>query len=209
MFLSHTHLDHIMGFPFFGPFWHKDHTVNIYAGHLAPTGGVHAFFTNTFKDPLFPVPFAAMPATKNCIDFIAGASFQFGDVTVETHELNHPNGAIGYRLTYKGKSVCYVTDHEHDAKANRQGLVDFINGTDLFIYDSTYSDQNYESFKGWGHSTWQEALRLGQDANVRRTGIFHHDPQNTDAKMRAIEEQVQNTCPKGLVTRQGMIVDLT
>lgn len=208
LFFSHVHLDHIMGFPFFMPLWHKDYTVHVRAGSLAPYGGIEQFFTRTLKEPLFPVPFTAFPGNIKCEDFAAGHRYTIGGIHIDTFWLNHPNGAVAYRLTHNEKSMCYVTDHEHGEKSNREGLLEFIRGTDLFIYDSSYSDDNYEPFKGWGHSTWQEALRLGDEADVGKVAIFHHDPQNTDEKMVIIEQHVGEFSHRGFVSRQGMIITI-
>jgi phosphoribosyl 1,2-cyclic phosphodiesterase len=208
LFFSHVHLDHIMGFPFFAPLWFKDYTVNIHAGSLAKYGGIKDFFTRTLAEPLFPVPFAAFPGNIKCKDFTPGHVHKFGNVRIDTFRLNHPNGAVAYKLTCNGKSMCYVTDHEHGEGSNREGLVEFIRGTDVFIYDSSYSDDNYPKFKGWGHSTWQEALRLGDDAGVVKTAIFHHDPLNTDDKMSVIERHVGEFSSRGFVSRQGMVITI-
>ncbi|MDP3372183.1 MAG: MBL fold metallo-hydrolase [Candidatus Paracaedibacteraceae bacterium] len=208
LFFSHVHLDHIMGFPFFYPLWNKHFTTHIYAGSLGAYGGIYNFFANTLKEPLFPVSFTEFPGDIHCQDFEPGYTHKIGNVTVDTFMLNHPNSAVAYRLTCNGKSVCYVTDHEHGDNSNREGLIEFIRGTDLFIYDSTYEDGNYQNFKGWGHSTWQEALRLGDEADVARTAIFHHDPQNTDVKMAAIEEDVKKISSAAFVARQGMMVTI-
>ncbi|MES2252705.1 MAG: MBL fold metallo-hydrolase [Pseudomonadota bacterium] len=213
LFFSHVHLDHIMGFPFFAPLWFKDYTVNIRAGSLGAYGGIKDFFTRTLKEPLFPVPFTAFTGNAagniKCEDFVAGQTYMLGNVRIDTFPLNHPNGAVAYRLTHDGKSMCYVTDHEHGDGSNRDGLLEFIKGTDVFIYDSTFADDNFAKFKGWGHSTWQEALRLGDDAEVAKTVIFHHDPLNTDEKMTIIEEQVQEFSHRGVVSRQGMIIPIS
>ena len=208
LFFSHVHLDHIMGLPFFAPLWFKDYTVNIRAGSLAKYGGIKDFFTRTLTEPLFPIPFAAFPGNIQCEDFTPGHMYTLGNSQIDTFGLNHPNGAVAYRLTYDGKSLCYVTDHEHGNESNREGLVEFIRGTDMFIYDSTFGDDNYPKFKGWGHSTWQEALRLGDDAGVAQTAIFHHDPQNTDDKMAIIEDQVLQASNRAFVSRQGMILTI-
>ncbi len=208
LFFSHVHLDHMMGLPFYFPFWKPDHHINIHAGSLARYGGIEAFLKRILCEPLFPVPFTAFPAQIVCSDFVAGHKHIFGPVTISTFELNHPNGAVAYRLNFNDKSVCYVTDHEHGDNSNREGLVEFIRGTDVFIYDSSYDDNNYANYKGWGHSTWQEALRLGNDAQVVKTAIFHHDPHNTDEKMVDIEAAVLAFSEKGFVTRQGMVLTI-
>ncbi len=208
LFFSHVHLDHMMGLPFFTPLWVKDFTTHIWAGSLAPYGGIGKFLTDTLSAPLFPVPFTAFPGNIICSDFTAGTTQSLGRIDINTFELNHPNGAVAYRLNYNSKSVCYVTDHEHGEGANQDSLIEFIKGADIFIYDSSYSDESYEKYKGWGHSTWQEALRLGEKANVAKTYLFHHDPQNTDDKMTIVEEEVLKASHRAAVSRQDTVIML-
>jgi phosphoribosyl 1,2-cyclic phosphodiesterase len=204
-----VHLDHIVGFPFFMPLWHSDFTTHIRAGSLNSYGGIKKFLTNTFVDPLFPVAFVDLPGNIVCEDFTPSTAHLIGNVRIDTFELNHPNGAVAYKLIFNGKSVAYVTDHEHGEGANRDGLIEFIRGSDIFIYDSSYDDDIYPKYKGWGHSTWQEALRLGKEADVIKTAIFHHDPQSTDDKMILIEKAVlKEAGDRAFVSKQDTIIKL-
>ena len=77
-----------------------------------------------------------------------------------TRPLNHPNGATGYRVEYGGRSICYVTDTEHVVGEPDKNILGLIEGADYFIYDSTYSDDEFAEHEGWGHSTWQEGARM-------------------------------------------------
>jgi phosphoribosyl 1,2-cyclic phosphodiesterase len=211
LFFSHVHLDHIMGLPFFGPIWKKGFQLQIAAGTLLPYGGIQNFLRRTFQEPLFPISFENFPATITCIDFDPDITvFTFGAVTLKTIRINHPNGAVGYRIECNGKSMCYITDHEHEHEHDeyREKLTQFVYGTDVLIYDSSYGDEYFDDFKGRGHSTWQEAIRLGENAQVKRIGIFHHDPKNTDDSMAILEKEALALSPKILVTRQGMCISL-
>ena len=76
--------------------------------------------------------------------------------------LNHPDGAVGYRLEYNDKIISYITDHEHEENVKNEALINFIKNSDLLIYDSTYKDEEFKSYKGWGHSTWQEGVRISK-----------------------------------------------
>ena len=82
------------------------------------------------------------------------------EIHIRTAALNHPNGATGYRINYKGKSACYVTDTEHIPGQRDQNILSLIEGADLVIYDSTYTDEEFSHHIGWGHSSWQEGVRL-------------------------------------------------
>ncbi len=114
MLLTHTHWDHINGFPFFAPAFDAKRTVHIMAGHLTGGVGIQDVLASQMTHPTFPVPLDAMKANLRFEDFKAGEAFQlYPDVKVKTAPLNHPNGATGYRIEYGGKAACYVTDTEH------------------------------------------------------------------------------------------------
>lgn len=208
LLMSHTHLDHVMGLPFYGPIWDGEHTVQFYAGHLHQYGGLQTFLSRLFNEPIFPVPFMNFPAKKVFNDFKQGDILQINDVQINTHMLNHPNGATGYRICMNGVSVCYITDHEHGDGDKRQELINFISHADMLIYDSTYDDHRFSAYKGWGHSTWQEAVRLGNDGQVKKIVIFHHDPSNTDDKMDNINNIVAKEYDNVVVARQGLSLNL-
>ncbi|CAO5677787.1 MAG: Ribonuclease BN [Holosporales bacterium] len=206
LFLSHSHQDHIIGLPFFKAVWKKEITLHIYSGTLANFGGIQKSLNTFFSPPYFPISYNQWPCQKEEKNFNPADTIIIEkNIIIQTMPLNHPDGAIGYRLNYKGHSLCYITDHEHSSSDNLSSkFIEFIKDADLLIYDSTYSDEYYLKHKGWGHSTWQEALRVGEKANVKRIGIFHHDIINTDEKMKKIEEESTKRSPKIVVLKQGL-----
>jgi phosphoribosyl 1,2-cyclic phosphodiesterase len=104
--------------------------------------------------------------------------------------------------------VCYVTDTEHVPGSLDRNVLDLINGADLVIYDSTYSDAEFPNKVGWGHSTWQEGVRLCRQAGVKRLAIFHHDPDHVDEDMARIEREAQAMWSGAMVSRDNMVVEL-
>lgn len=199
--MTHTHWDHINGFPFFKPAYIPNRSFTIMAGHLGP-GGVRNVLSGQMAGPTFPVPIETMRAELGFEDFTAGDSFRIGEVSVRTAPLNHPNGATGYRIEHGGKSLCYVTDTEHVPGAPDQTILGLIAGADLVIYDSTYTDEEFPRHLGWGHSTWQEAVRLCQAAEVRSLAIFHHDPEHDDSFMEQVERDAIALWPQAFVARE-------
>jgi phosphoribosyl 1,2-cyclic phosphodiesterase len=125
---------------------------------------------------------------------------------MRTAPLNHPNRATGHRIEYGGKSICYVTDTEHVAGQPDKNILGLIEGTDYFIYDSTYTDDEFSKHKGWGHSTWQEGARLAEKAGVGTFVVFHHDPDHDDDMMDSIAEQVEKVRPGSIVAREDMVL---
>jgi phosphoribosyl 1,2-cyclic phosphodiesterase len=179
------------------------------AGHLSANGGVKAVFAGQMATPTFPVPLEAMTSTLTFEDFVAGDRFELGPgVVVRTALLNHPSGATGYRIEYGGKSLCYVTDTEHIIGKPDQSVLGLIEGSDLVIYDSTYTDDEFPAKVNWGHSTWQEGVRLCRMANAKQLAIFHHDPDHEDPFMEQVERDAKQMWSGAFVARETMVVDL-
>ncbi len=204
---SHTHWDHVNGFPFFAPAFEPDNAFRVFAGHLAEEGGIREAIAGHMHEPMFPVPLDVMRARLSFTDFAAGETLDLGrGLQVRTAPLNHPNGATAYRIDHGGRSVCYVTDTEHVPGRPDERILGLIAGADLVIYDSTYTDVEFPARVGWGHSTWQEGLRLVRRAGAKRLVVFHHDPDHDDATMTAIEQELAGESDGGVVSREGMLL---
>lgn len=208
LFFTHTHLDHMVGVPFFAPLYQKDSNIRLWAGHLEPPRSIKDALSGMMVEPLFPVPPEVFSSKPSFHDFKAGATLNpFPGVSVRTAALNHPNGATGYRVDWKGKSICYITDCEHDGHGPDKGIVELIKGADIFIYDSTYTEDEYPRFKGWGHSTWQEGVRIANAAGVKTFVIFHHDPSHTDDVMDLIAADAAQARRGAIVAREGLVLE--
>ncbi len=207
LLFTHTHWDHVNGFPFFGPAYREDHSFLIRAGHLRTAGGIREVLSGQMNQPMFPVPIDVMRAKLAFEDFTAGESFTLnGGVRVRTAPLNHPNGATGYRLELGGHSVCYVTDTEHLLGQPDANVLGLIEGADLVIYDSTYTDEEFPGKIGWGHSTWQEGVRLCRTAGARKLAIFHHDPDHDDSFMAGVEKTARAEWDGAFAAREEMVI---
>jgi len=205
IFLTHTHLDHVVGIPFFKPLFDPANKVRIWGGHLLPEARVRDAVCAMMVAPLFPVPVEIFSAVTRFNDFTAGDTLHpKPGVKVRTARLNHPNGATGYRVEYAGKSICYVTDTEHRPGEHDANILALIEGADLLIYDSTYTEEEYPHYLGWGHSTWREGLTLAEAAGVKTFVAFHHDPSHDDAAMDAMAAALEKARPGSLVAREGM-----
>lgn len=203
--LTHTHWDHINGFPFFVPAYDPRRSVHIMAGHLRGDEGIQNVLAAQMDNPMFPVPLSAMQAKMRFEDFEAGDQFDiYEDVHVRTAPLNHPNGATGYRIDHGGHSICYVTDTEHVPGKMDQNILGLIEGADVVIYDSTYTEEEFPSKIGWGHSTWNEGVRLCREAGAKSMAIFHHDPEHEDNFMDDLSEVAKKEWDKTFIAREGM-----
>lgn len=205
LYFTHTHFDHIQGMPFFSSAYKPTNRLRCRAGHLKPDFTLKGVLSEMMQAPLFPVPLSILSADISFEDFTVGETLTpFPGVTLRTAPLNHPNRATGYRIEYQGKSICYITDTEHVADAPDAQVLGLIAGADIVIYDSTYTDDEYPRFKGWGHSTWQEGVRLCDAAKAKRLVIFHHDPAHDDAFMDRIAADAERVRPGTIVAREGL-----
>ena len=194
LLIGHTHWDHIQGFPFFTPAFLPKSELNIFA----PAG-----FQRSLEDSLsgqmqysyFPIKLQDLSSRIHFTELEEGF-FRLGDVLVETQYLNHTAPTIAYRISYGGATVAYVTDHEpfwnspgpafHHPGDQRH--IEFLTGADLVIHDAQYSEEEYRTKRGWGHSTIDYATDVAVAAGAQRLALFHHDPTHNDEKIDQFEE---------------------
>lgn len=202
--LTHFHLDHIIGLPFWAPAYTPGNSIVFRAARLQQTYGLREILHKMMSPPLFPIPLDEFRAEVRFEDFSCGAAFEpVPGVRVETRSLNHPGGACGYRISHAGRTVAYVTDTEHVPGQDDAHVLDLMRGADLAFYDATYTEEELPAHTGWGHSTWEEAVRLADIAEVSTLVLFHHDPKHEDADLDRIGEQADKRRPGTLVAREG------
>ncbi len=210
LLFTHTHWDHVNGFPFFSPAYNPNNSIHIMAGHLKKKGAsIKEALSSQMVGPMFPIPLEAMQGELTFEDFEAGDSFElYPGVNVKTTPLNHPNDATGYRIEHEGFSACYITDTEHIPGKPDKNILGLIENADLVIYDSTYTEEEFPNRVGWGHSTWNEGMRLCQEAGAKRLAIFHHDPDHDDAFMANLEKEAQSIWDGNFVVREGSDIEV-
>lgn len=208
--LSHCHWYHIIGLSFFAPVQTEGWRVRVLAGHLADRGGLCAVFANAYAPgPTYPHPLKNWYAnqTTSFEDFRAGEVLTglAPGAVVRTAPLNHhTDGATGYRIEVQGRVICYVTDTEHVPGKLDTNVLALIEDADLVIYNATYTDEEFPSRIGWGHSTWQEGLRLCKAANAKRLALFHHDPSHDDDFMARLETEARQVWSGVVAARDNM-----
>jgi phosphoribosyl 1,2-cyclic phosphodiesterase/CheY-like chemotaxis protein len=194
LFIGHTHWDHIQGFPFFDPAFLPDTRLNLYAPRDFQHGLEEAL-AGQMQYPYFPVKLDDLRSRIRYTELEEGF-LRVGNVRVETQYLNHTAPTIAYRLSSAGATMTYVTDHEPfwNPAARRfqhpgdQRHIAFLKGADLIIHDAQYTQEEYRSKVGWGHSTIEYATDIALAAGATRLALFHHDPSHDDVTMQRIEE---------------------
>lgn len=193
-----------MGFPFFKPAYNKDFSLRVYGPRPQGMRLINEALEAYLSDPFFPVGIDQVMPHVQFTTLGPRETTKLGDIEVSSMSLNHPGGALGYRVWHGSLSVCYITDVEHSPGRIDATLADFIRDTDLLIYDSTYTDEEFPKFCGWGHSTWQEAIRVADAGHAKQVAIFHHDPLHDDVFMANVERNAKAVCARSLVSRDGM-----
>lgn len=204
--LSHLHLDHVEGIPFFKPALKGDRILRIHCGNLDGASAEEAL-SRLFAPPLFPIHLSDLPAKIAYRGFRAGELLRLADgLEIPTTPLNHPNGATGYRFQHGGRAICYLCDCEHTDPWPDEALMRFIAGADLVIYDGMFSQSEYTYCRGWGHSTWQHGVSLCQAAGAAALAVIHLHPQHDDAYLRAMEQEMKAVMPSAFIAREGLTV---
>lgn len=207
--VTHYHWDHIQGWPFFVPTYTPKSEFVIY-GRASSSDVLRAVFGDQMKFPYFPVEFNSL-TSKFDYHPLKEDNLKIGGLSIETIELCHPGGAFGIRITEKRKSFVFMTDHEAGLTDKLphpyKDYVKFCSKAELLVHDAQYSEEELDSHKGWGHSSYQEALKLAIDAGVRRLALHHHDPGRIDYEIdrfvthcnRILREQHKSTDVFGLM----------
>lgn len=209
MLLTHAHYDHVEGVPFFAPFFMQEKKVDIYCGELDGSTGTEDTVLNLMRRPYFPVGPTVFTANVSYNDLAGGEAFDLPeDIRVTTAELNHPGGATAYRIDYAGKSFACITDTEHKLNTRDENIMKLIDGVDLFVYDASLTDEEYPDFAGYGHSTYEEALRLQEASNAVSVAATHHMPFRVDTELDLIELKLKEQSEANMVAREGETINL-
>jgi len=211
--MTHLHLDHVQGFPFFAPFLFPGNRFELFSARHNGAG-LEDVLRLLLTQPAFPISLDMFAADLIFRELTIGQALDFGPLRIRTALLNHPGGVVGYRFEFEGLAYAHCSDWEHPYDGSLDPvLLDLIRGADLLSIDATYTEDEYHgrvgnSRRGWGHATHDAAVRHAEAAGVRRTLLFHHDPSRTDGELDAIAATSLLDRPGIGFVREGEVVEL-
>jgi phosphoribosyl 1,2-cyclic phosphodiesterase len=186
--LSHLHWDHMQGLPFFSPLLQPGAELDVYAPSQASGRTVADVMTDTIRPPLFPITLADLPGEIRFHD-VADSEFSIGEIDVVSRLIPHIGRTCGYRVTWHGRSVSYLSDHQqpHDGSFDvTPGAMELCEDVDILIHDAQYTPAEFEMKRDWGHCMIEYAIWLAGEAKARTLVLFHHDPSHDDDRLDAL-----------------------
>lgn len=199
--LTHLHADHLLGFPFFAPLFEEAHRI-----HVFDYGAGEAAWSPLalFDGRHYPLEPGDLGCDLRRVRTDASAYLREYGLDVRSHAVNHPGGALGYRVEHGGFSLVFIPDHELNPPERaipHEDIVAFCRGADVLCHDAQYLAGEIAERRGWGHSSVDEAVDLAVEAGVRHLVLFHHDPDRTDAELDAVAELArEGLAPHGILS---------
>jgi len=205
--ITHFHWDHIQGLPFFVPLYNPANQFNFYS--FKPHGvSLEGTLGGQMTHPYFPVDMTAMHA-KRSYNAVDTEAFELDDFHIQPAHINHPQGCLCYRIENNGKAVVFATDNEPGNQECDRTLRRICRGADILIYDAQYQRSQIErDKKGWGHSSWEEGVKICQECGVNQLILFHHDPDSSDRAIDATQERARARFPNTRAAFEVMEITL-
>jgi phosphoribosyl 1,2-cyclic phosphodiesterase len=208
LLISHTHWDHIQGFPFFTPAFARGNRF-VVIGQKRIGRQLENVLAGQVVEPYLPFAYDALKADLLVKETRNGDVMVIGDETVlESAELDHPGSCLGFRITNSGTTVTYCTDTTHRNNQINENVLRLARNADLLIHDAQYTPSQKTNQPHFGHSSWLDAVKVAQAANVKMLALFHHDPETSDEMLIGILEEARSFFPNTVIAREGMVIHL-
>lgn len=190
--LTHVHWDHVQGIPFFTPMLREGSEFDVYGPPQEDGRSLGDVFAAAVRPPLFPIGIEQFPGTFRFHE-LTDNSFSIDDVEVMSRLVPHVGPTLGYRVSWQGLSVVYISDHQQPYDGSMRasdGVLELVAGADLLIHDSQYTADEFALKYNWGHCTADYAVWLAAESGAKRLALFHHDPSRNDAAVDATTERL-------------------
>jgi phosphoribosyl 1,2-cyclic phosphodiesterase len=207
--ITHTHWDHVMGFPMFNPIYTRGSELNIIGPESLGKDDLKTIIENQLSTQYWPVQADRLAANIK-YQQINETTVDLGEgLTISSKYLNHPIPCFGYRVNYKGKSIVTVFDHELFITAEENEKVrQFMKGADILIHDAQYKLSEYSNHVGWGHSTYEQVIQYTAGLDIKTLVFSHHEPSRTDDELKQIEKDYTNSkTQKMIVAKEGLVLE--
>ncbi|MBP7793206.1 MAG: MBL fold metallo-hydrolase [Candidatus Goldbacteria bacterium] len=201
LFFTHYHWDHLMGFPFFSLAYIKTNELNVY-GETKYNMTVMDILKKQQQFINFPVELSGMAAKFIFNELQGSEEIKIGPFKISYIKINHPGGSIAYRIESGNSSFVVATDYEHFSVPDAN-LIKLAKDANVLMYDSQYTPEEYPKFVGWGHSTYEEGIKIAQLADVKNLHLIHHAPEHTDDDLDKIQIAATAKFPSSIVVKQG------
>jgi len=205
IFLSHYHWDHVVGMLNFSPLFDKSFTFNIYGANKHTP--INELQNKLLDSALWPVSKDMMDATVNFIDLPNNCIQITDNIKIEYINHPHPNGATSYKLIIDDFSILYTTDCEHEDNKLNKNVVNIAKDSNILIHDSHFTEDDLSKHKGWGHSSWKDAVELAEISNVNQLILFHFNPEYCDETVRNIEKNAQKEFKNTIAAKQQLKIE--
>jgi phosphoribosyl 1,2-cyclic phosphodiesterase len=209
--ISHTHWDHIQGFPFFAPLVGPQSKQNrfVVVGQKRVGQQLETVLAGQIIEPYLPFAFKELAADIHVKEVRGGEEIVVGDDTiVRVEELRHPGGCLGFRIENNGVALAYCTDSSHEDDYLTENVLKLARNADLLIHDAQYSLEQRKLYPDYGHSSWLEAAQVAIAANAKYLALFHFDPNASDDYMEAILARTREVFPNTMLSREGLVLNL-
>jgi len=231
IFLTHTHWDHILGFPMFNPIYIPGTELSITSPISLENESLKSIIESQFSHKYWPVRADELAAVIEYNQVKEETLDLGGGLTVNTKFLNHPIYCLGYRVNYQGKSIATIYDHEpfrnmytvspgekgykkeaaaegeKTAAAENEKIRQFIKGADIVIHDAQYTPKDYPDHIGWGHCSYDHSVKAAKDLGIKNLVLFHHEPTRTDKQLDKIEQSLsKHTSPSVITAKEGLLL---